>query len=395
MILKKQDSRENWQEKVEALGFTFHSLNNLYWDESRAYEFTMDEILRIESATKTLHNMSLEAVQHIIDKNLFDRFQLSKNAVDIIIKSWNEEHPAIYGRFDLGYNPLLSLNADQLKMMEYNADTPTSLFEAAIVQWYWLQEINPDLDQFNSLHEKLIAKFKDIVPYLKEPGFLNFACLKDNIEDLTTVEYLRDCAIQAGLNTGLIYIEDIGFVDNERAYVDMNNEMINNIFKLYPWEWLIDEKFSGGLFENENSPYWIEPAWKMLISNKIILVILWELFPGHPLLLPTFEDNNYFIKNNISYVSKPILGREGNSVTINRYNGSGYDAIAAEKGNYGEQKLIYQQFFQIPEFDGSYPIIGSWMIDQEPAGIGIRENTTLITDNISRFIPHYISTAKL
>ena len=97
--------------------------------------------------------------------------------------------------------------------------------------------------------------------------------MKDNIEDLTTVEYLRDCATQAELKTGLIYIEDIGFVDDERAFVDMNNEMINNIFKLYPWEWLIDEKFSGGLYENVNNPYWIEPAWKMLLSNKMILVI--------------------------------------------------------------------------------------------------------------------------
>jgi glutathionylspermidine synthase len=391
MILRKPGVRENWQEKVEALGFIFHSLNNLYWDESRAYEFSIDEILRIERATKTLHDMSLEAVQHIIDNNLFQRFNLSKNVADIIIKSWNEEHPAIYGRFDLGYNPMLSSDAEQLKMMEYNADTPTSLFESAIVQWYWLQDLDPKLDQFNSLHEKLIAKFKDIAPYLKDPGFLHFSCLKDNIEDLTTVEYLRDCATQAGLNTGLIYIEDIGFVDDEKAFVDMNNEMINNIFKLYPWEWLIDEKFSGGLFENENNPFWIEPAWKMLLSNKMILVILWELFPGHPLLLPTFEDNNYFIKNKLSYISKPILGREGNNITINKHNGAGYVAAPTEAGSYGDQKLIYQQLFETPEFEGSYPVLGSWMIDQEPAGMGIRENTSLVTDNVSRFIPHYIA----
>ena len=390
MILKKPGVRENWQEKVEALGFTFHSLNNLYWDESRAYEFSMDEILRIERATKTLHDMCLEAVQHIIDKDMFQRFNLPKNVTDIIIKSWNEQHPAIYGRFDLGYNPMLSSEAQQLKMMEYNADTPTSLFEAAIVQWYWLQDLDPKLDQFNSLHEKLIAKFKDIAPYLKDPGFLHFSCLKDNIEDLTTVEYLRDCATQAELNTGLIYIEDIGFVDAEKAYVDMNNEMINNIFKLYPWEWLIDEKFSGGLFDNKNSPFWIEPAWKMLLSNKMILVVLWELFPGHPLLLPAFEDKNYFIINNFSYVSKPVLGREGNNITINKYNGLGYDASATEAGSYADQKLIYQQLFETPEFDGSYPVLGSWMIDQEPAGMGIRENTSFVTDNFSRFIPHYI-----
>jgi glutathionylspermidine synthase len=389
MELKKIGARKDWEEKVEALGFTFHSLNNLYWDESRAYEFSMEEILSIEHATKTLHDMGLETVQHIIDNNLFSRFNLPEKVANIIIKSWNEEHPAIYGRFDLGYNPKLA-SASRIKMLEYNADTPTSLFEAAIVQWYWLQDIDPALDQFNSLHEKLIAKFKDIGPYLKEPGFLNFSCLKDTVEDLTTVEYLRDCAIQAGLETGLVYMEDIGFVDDERAYVDMNNEMINNIFKLYPWEWMIDEKFAGGLFDNENNPFWIEPAWKMLLSNKMLGVVMWELFPGHPLLLPCFTEKDYFVNNKLSYVSKPVLGREGNSVVINRFNLTGYDVTGTVEENYGKQPVVYQQFFEVPEFEGSYPVIGSWMIDQEPAGMGIRENTTLITDNVSRFIPHYI-----
>ncbi len=390
MILRKLPVRENWQEKVEALGFTFHSLNNLYWDESRAYEFTIEEIARIEQGTKTLHDMSLEAVQHIIDKDLFNRFGIPGKVKEIILKSWNEEHPAIYGRFDLGYNPQLADFGGQIKMMEYNADTPTSLFEAAIVQWYWLQDIDPSLDQFNSLHEKLIAKFKDIGPYLKEPGFLHFSCLKDNIEDLTTVEYFRDCAIQAELKTGLLYIEDIGFIDDEKCYVDMNNEMINNIFKLYPWEWLIEEKFSSGLFDNTNSPYWIEPAWKILLSNKMLSVILWELFPHHPLLLPSYTEKDYFVNNNLSYVSKPVLGREGNNVVINKFNGRNWEQIIADDGNYGNQLMVYQQLFEVPEFEGSYPVIGSWMIDQEPGGMGIRENTTLITDNISRFIPHYI-----
>jgi glutathionylspermidine synthase len=390
MILRNIAARKHWQETVEAQGFTFHSLNKLYWDESRAYEFTMEEILRIEQATKTLHEMSLEAVQHIIDKNLFHRFGIKEDVKSIIVRSWNDEHPALYGRFDLGYNPELPAFADQLKMMEYNADTPTSLFEAAIVQWYWLQDIDPALDQFNSIHEKLIAKFKDIGPYLKDSGFLHFSCLKNNIEDLTTVEYLRDCAVQAGLKTGLLYIEDIGFIEDERCYVDMNNEMINNIFKLYPWEWLVDEKFSPGLFDNVNSPYWIEPPWKMLLSNKMLSVILWELFPHHPLLLPSFTDAKYFTDNKASYVSKPVLGREGSNVVINTYNGWAYEQLTASEGDYGDQALVQQQLFDVPEFDGSHPVIGSWMIDQEPAGMGIRENTTLITDNVSRFIPHYI-----
>ncbi len=385
--------RKNWQEEVEKLGFTFHTLGNLYWDESKAYQLSMNEVLEIEKATAELHGMCLEAVQHIIDNNLFAKFGLTDEAAAFIINSWNEEHPSIYGRFDLGYNGL-GTDSKRLKMLEYNADTPTSLFEAAVVQWHWLKDyceiIGTEFDQYNSLHEKLIAKFKDIEPYLLGERVLYFSCVKNSIEDLTTVEYLRDCATQAGLETEFIFVEDIGYIHESGEYVDMDEELIDNIFKLYPWEWMNDEPFKVGLnVENENSPFWIEPAWKQIISNKLFLTIMWKLFPGHKLLLPTFEDDSYFVENKLSYVSKPLLGREGNNVTIYNYVDTDY-SVTKSGGDYAEQKLIYQLYFEVPEIDGSYPIIGSWMVDQEPAGIGIRENNNRITDNLSRFIPHFI-----
>jgi glutathionylspermidine synthase len=36
----------------------------------------------------------------------------------------------LYGRFDLAYR-----GDGPPKLLEYNADTPTALFEAAVVQW--------------------------------------------------------------------------------------------------------------------------------------------------------------------------------------------------------------------------------------------------------------------
>ncbi len=385
--------RKNWQEEVEKLGFTFHTLDTLYWDESKAYQISTSEVLEIEKATAELHSMSLEAIQHIIDNNLFYKFGLNEDTANFIVKSWNEEHPAIYGRFDLAFNHRES-GSRRLKMLEYNADTPTSLFEAAVIQWHWLKDycnvIGVEYDQFNSLHEKLIAKFRDIESYLQGERILHFSCVKDSIEDLTTVEYLRDCATQAGLSTKLLFVEDIGFVHESGEFVDMEEELIDNIFKLYPWEWMNDEPFKAGLdTNNSNCPFWIEPAWKQLISNKMFLTILWKLFPNHPLLLPAFEDDSYFIENNLSYISKPVFGREGNNVTIYQRDGSSYDVFKTG-GNYSGQKLIYQLYFEVPEFDGCYPIIGSWMVDQESAGIGIRENNNRITDNFSRFIPHFI-----
>src|ERR1700759_2535027 len=135
--------RNNWQEAVQKLGFGFHTTNVPYWNEAAYYEFSMDEILFIEKASGELWDMCLEAVQYVIDNQLYELFAIPDNAVELIEHSWNEDHPAIYGRFDFGYD------GSNLKLFEFNADTPTSLFEASIVQWFWLQDFNAKADQFN------------------------------------------------------------------------------------------------------------------------------------------------------------------------------------------------------------------------------------------------------
>lgn len=81
--------------------------------------------------------------------------------MNAIVWSWNEEPPAIYGRFDLAYDGI-----HPPKLLEYNADTPTALLEASVVQWYWLQDVFPKDDQFNSIHEHLVAKWKELKDYV-------------------------------------------------------------------------------------------------------------------------------------------------------------------------------------------------------------------------------------
>lgn len=367
--------RNNWQKEVEKLGFGFHSTNIPYWDESAYYEFDMSEIEKIETATVELWDMCLEAVQFVIDTKQYSKFGIPEFLVPHIEKSWNEDSPAIYGRFDLAYNN------GEIKMLEFNADTPTSLFEAGIVQWFWLKDFDKDKDQFNSIHEKLIEYWKYLKPYLYN-GKTHFSCVKRNLEDLTTVEYLRDCAIQAGLDTKLIFIDDIGFDTDKKVFVDMEDEEMKNIFKLYPWEWIMNETFGKNILEDKNSALWIEPSWKIILSNKAILPILWHLFPDNPYLLKSYFDKGDLV----NYVKKPILSREGANVELFKNN----KLIEKTSGEYGEEGFIYQELIDLPNTDGNYSLIGSWVIGQQPAGIGIRESDTLITNNTSRFVPHLI-----
>jgi len=369
MIRQQLTPRNNWKKEVEKLGFGFHTSNIPYWDESACYQFDMKQINSIENATNDLWDMCLVAVQHVIDNNLYSKFNIPSWIVPYIEKTWNEDYPSIYGRFDLVFKD------NQIKMLEFNADTPTSLFEASIVQWYWLKDYDESKDQFNSIHEKLV----DYWSYLKEFLYkspLYFTCVKNSLEDLTTTEYLRDCAIQAELDTKFIYIDDIGY---NGKFVDSLENEIKNIFKLYPYEFMFEESFGKCL--DKTDTFWIEPSWKSILSNKALMPILWDLYPNHPLLLPS-----YFEKNELKdYVIKPIHSREGANIKIVKN-----DIITEKTTGIYNGEVIYQQLFELPNYNDNYPVIGSWIIGQESAGIGIRESNSLITNNKSRFIPHLI-----
>jgi glutathionylspermidine synthase len=375
MIRNKITPRNNWQKAVENLGFGFHSTDVPYWDESAYYTFRLDEIEAIEKATAALYEMSLAAVQHVIDYKKYDLFKIPEWVIPYLEASWNNDEPAIYGRMDLCYKN------GEIKLLEFNADTPTSLFEAAIVQWFWLQDWDKSKDQFNSLHEKLIAYWKYLIPYLNA-GKLHFTCVKESLEDLTNTEYLRDCAIQAGLDTKLVFIDDIGADDDSRSFVDLEEESITNIFKLYPWEWLLQEEFGKMILDDAAKCKWIEPAWKMILSNKAILPILWHLYPKHPLLLKA----QFTADGMTNYVKKPLFSREGANITMVE-NGK---LLTESGGDYGKEGYVFQELFTLPNYQNNYPVIGSWIVGQEPAGMGIREADNFITNNVSRFIPHLI-----
>lgn len=354
-------------------------MEGLYWDESHYYEFSSDEINKIENATTELWQMCLQAVDYIIEKNLWDKFNIPESFRNYIITSWEEDHPSIYGRFDFGFD------GENLKLLEFNADTPTSLYEASVIQWYWLQEMFPYKDQFNSIHEKLVDYWKYLKKYMN-PHYIYFASLT-NIEDVTNVEYLRDCATQAGFETEFIPIQDIGWAEDIEEFIAGDKTIMEYIFKLYPYEWILEDGFGEKLIRNNFRSQWMEPAWKVLLSSKAILPILWELFPDHPYLLECYFEPKHLT----DFVKKPIYSREGANVSLFKNN----VAVEENSGDYGKEGFIYQQLFELPNFDGNYPVIGSWVIGQESAGIGIRESVHLITNNQSRFIPHLIDSNKI
>jgi len=379
--------RKGWQQLANEFGFHFHTMyGEPYWDESAYYQFTLAQIENdIEDPTAELHQMCLAVTEDVVNsEELLTRFRIPEQHWDLVRNSWQERAPSLYSRLDLVYN-----GRGPAKLLENNADTPTSLYESGFWQWLWLSQ-NVDAgklalhaDQFNSLQEKLVHRFREIALHYNI-NQLHMACCKDTVEDRGTVQYLQDCATEAGLLADFVFIEDIGLADTG-VFTDLQDAPITDCFKLYPWEFMLREEFGDVLEDAQVN--WIEPPWKSIISNKALLPQLWKKFEGHPNLLAAYfsdEINTNALSG--KWIKKPLFSREGANVSIIE---GGIENKLSD-GPYGEEGYIVQAFEPLPVFEGNHTLIGSWLVDDMPAGISVREDASAITQDLSRYLPHII-----
>ena len=365
-----QQPRTDWRERVENLGLSYHTIDGeVYWDETASYQFVSSQIAQLEKVTRDLQAMSVTAAERAIRENWRSRMGITEAAWKEIVDSWERDDLSLYGRFDLIWD-----GTSDPKMLEYNADTPTGLLEASVVQWQWKEEVCPNDDQFNSIHELLLASW----PAWESDTF-HFCAQREAEEDWRTVIYLMDTCRQSGKTTFDFAIEDLGWKDAAQCFVDDEDRTFSRLFKLYPWEWMWTEPFSQHL--PGRCDRFVEPVWKMLWSNKAFLVLMWETFEGHPNLL---KADFHPMMLGGSYAAKPFFGREGSNVKlVERGN-----VIQATEGPWGDQPMVYQDLHPEVSFAGNHPVIGSWVVGGEPGGIGIREDQGRVTANGSRFVPH-------
>jgi len=381
--------RHDLAARAERAGFDFATIDGEpYWDERAYYAFTLRQIEDdIEDPSGELHALCLELVGKAVrDERILQRLAIPEHAWDLIRESWTRGDASLYGRFDLAYD-----GSGPAKLLEYNADTPTALFEASVFQWEWLEDgiarnlLPAGADQFNALHEALIAALrtrKAGFPALTPP--MHFACMRGSTEDLGLVSYLATCAGEAGFSPKILAIEDIG-VRGDGPFLDLENAPIALLFKLYAWEWMFEDDFISA--PGMQVTRFMEPPWKAILSNKGILPLLWAMAPRHPNLLPAyFEDDPARSTLGDSYARKPLHSREGSNVALVHEG----DVIDTAEGPYGQGPAVVQALAPLPSFDGNVPVLGSWIIAGKPRGLGVREDTTLITRNTSRFIPHAI-----
>ncbi|MBZ9613365.1 glutathionylspermidine synthase family protein [Rheinheimera maricola] len=372
--------RPGWKAFAESVGFNFHTFDGEpYWDETAYYQFSLQQIEQdLEAPTEELHQMALDLVDDIVsDEQKLQQLAIPPQFWDAVVASWRAKEPHLYGRMDFSYN-----GSAPAKLLELNYDTPTSLYETGFFQWVWLEdqlmrgELPQGADQFNSLQDKLQQAFGEL--NLPQPFY--FASVTESIEDKGTVDYLMDIALQAGLNCRYIQLEQLGDIDGQ--LVDLDGFSIQGLFKLYPWEFMLQEEFAGTILTSQTQ--FIEPLWKCLLSNKGILPLLWQKYQGHPNLLPAFFDDGSALQN--GWLRKPLLSREGANIQLLTADG----LALQQDGPYNDSGYIRQQLAPLPKFGDNYTLIGSWVVGDSAAGICIREDNSLITKDSSRFIPHII-----
>ncbi|MBC7138092.1 MAG: glutathionylspermidine synthase family protein [Defluviimonas sp.] len=387
--------REDWRARAEELGFSFADMHGEpYWDESSAYAFTLEEIeTGIEDPATELHAMAREAVAEIVaSEELMARLAIPEAHRDLVADSWRRAEPEIYGRFDLVWD-----GTGTARMLEYNADTPTSLYESAAFQWGWLEEqiaagvLPADADQFNGIHEALVERFRALFPPDTD---LHFTAMAGNPEDYATVESMAWAAREAGMGAHYSDLESIG-LSTGGQFLDAEDRVIGTLFKLYPWEDLLRDGFAAHLATA--GCLMLEPAWKAVVSNKGLLPVLWRMFPGHPNLLPAFFEDEIAGAGpearraadalGRAHVSKPIFSREGAAIRIVE---DGRETEASPDGGYGAHPRIVQAYHPLPEFGGFRPVLGAWIVGEACVGLGVREDRGRITQDLSRFKPHFI-----
>lgn len=377
------------KEIMEEIGFNWHTdIDGTPYIADEMVKLSEEEAEDYYEAANTLYDMYAKAGEYVIENDLLFDLNIPVNLHEMIKLSWESDvHWHIYGRFDLAGG----IDGKPIKLIEFNADTPTAVFETAIVQWATLKQNGKDEEsQFNSVYEGIVDNFKRLITlddstelFEKHYGGwkILFSAIKGNSEEEQTVRFLQRCAEEAGFATNFCYLDEVKFDENEGIF-DPDGVNYEYWFKLYPWEDIaLEDELPGiltSIMKNQKSIL-LNPAYTVMFQSKMFLKILYDLFPDSPYLL-----KSSFEPLDCKYVEKKAFGREGANTKIV----DGKDLIASSEGEYGNYKSVYQEFTELPSKEGEYYQAGVFFA-YEGIGLGFRKGG-LILDNMSKFVGHII-----
>jgi len=371
--------RPDWAARLKEVAIDWDG--NGYWQEQAAYTFTPEEISRIEEVSQRLVDQLLETASFAIERHRLGDLGIPAFLHSAVRESWLRSDPSVYMRLDLAYD------GERIHLLECNGQTPTSLIEASVAQWHWLEDqlalgqIEDGCDQWNGIHEGLMERWGEASN--RGLRHVHFAA-GESSEDLATVTYLRDLAEQAGLRTAGLAVYEIGQDPQRRYLIDLDDQDIPHLMWLWPFEFAWEDTAAPELALTGTR--FIEPLWKTVLCSKGVLALMHERYPDSAEILPASLTPGSL---GGEVVRKPLFSREGQNVTI-----IGQDH-AATGGQYGDLRVVEQRYAELPEFrtdtdERRYPVLGVWVAGSTVCGLGIREDASRITGDRASFVPHLI-----
>lgn len=377
--------RPNAQARLEDVGVSWHGLNDPepYWEERAYYRLSSAQAGRLEAVGQNLTELALAAADYVITEGRLGELGIPEWLHDAVKASWDRDDPSVYMRLDLAWD-----GAGDPKLLEINGQTPTSLLEASVAQWQWLEdrrargELEARCGQWNTIHEALTEQWQYVVGRgVTEAHFASAG----EVEDVATTTYLRSVAQEAGLRSQWLAADRVGTSPDMDKLADEWSMPINTLCWLWPFEFAWESR--DARFLATTATRFIEPLWKAVLASKGLLAIMHELNPDHPNILGAQIKGELSVARlGAQRVTKPMYSREGQNVTL--------PGQESTEGAYGDLKLIEQAYTELPEYPTEsgprYPIMGVWIAGGDVCGLGIREGRSRVTDNRASFIPHVV-----
>ena len=379
-------------DELEQLGFTWHTdADGSKYVADQLVEVTPEEAEAYYEVANILYDMYVEAAEHVIENDLFFELGIPFNIIEIIKKSWeNDVHWHIYGRFDLSGG----IDGQEIKLIEFNADTPTGLFETAVLQWALLKANGmDDAKQFNDIYKAIEANFKRLITLFDDVALFDarydgwkilFSSVEGLDEEEVTTRLLQQIATDAGFNTGFEFLQNVAF--DEEGISDSNGMEYEYWFKLYPWEDIGSDEGELAVVLNEimqnQKAILLNPAYTVLFQSKGMLKILSDLFPDSPYLLHTSDE-----PLECAYVEKRHFGREGANTKIVAADGT---TMAETDGPYENYRPIYQEYADFPKDAQGNKYQAGVFFAYEACGLGFRRGGEIM-DNMSKFVGHILT----
>lgn len=384
------------------------------WDFMYGSEYALADIYIISEEFRKEISIATEKLGKVFSKTvtyvqnchdqIFEMLGIPKEAHEAIRNAVFSDIVTTVGRFDF------ALTQEGLKMLEFNADTPTSIVEAFYVnneacQFFGLDNPNHMLDL------NIETAFLKILRQYQKLGYstdtIVFSALGWHDEDRVTTEFLLQ---KSGLNGKFIPLEDLRVYEDRLCYWENGPQPIDVWYRLHALEKLAEEKDSDGYptgahvidLVARKKLALINPPSAFIAQTKALQALIWNLHEMKEFyteqehetiskyMLPTYMENNFLGVH--SFVVKPVYGREGGAVSL--FTADGTLITSDKEESYWDQPMIYQQKAELEEIEvntlnGAFKgrgLWGSFLIGGHSSGICLRVGE-LITGNLSYYLP--------